>query len=45
MDAFVEAYFAIDKSGSGVITTGQLRKYMEQNNYEEAFMTKMVDIV
>jgi len=44
MDAFVEAYFAIDKTGSGVITTGQLRKYMEANNYEEAFMTKWLTL-
>ena len=38
MDAFIDAYFAIDTEMSGEITSDELTNYMRANNYDEAFV-------
>lgn len=38
MDAFVDAYFAIDTGMNGVITSKELTNYMKENNYGDAFV-------
>ena len=38
MEAFVEAFFDIDKDKRGEITKEELEKYMRQQNYEDAFV-------
>lgn len=38
MDAFVDAYFEIDRDMKGIITTDELVTYMRANNYDDAFV-------
>ena len=38
MDAFVEAWYAIDTDMGGVISIDELRDYARSNNYDDAFV-------
>ena len=40
MEAFIEAYFAIDTDRKEVITTDELKRYMKKNNYDDGFVKK-----
>eukprot|EP01003_Olkasia_polycarbonata_P007119 NODE_800_length_693_cov_69.645963_g730_i0.p1 GENE.NODE_800_length_693_cov_69.645963_g730_i0~~NODE_800_length_693_cov_69.645963_g730_i0.p1 ORF type:complete len:173 (-),score=23.77 NODE_800_length_693_cov_69.645963_g730_i0:109-627(-) len=40
MDAFIDAYFAIDVNRTETITTNELKRYMKRNNYDDNFVQK-----
>nr|ABK60086.1 tegumental protein 31.8 kDa [Clonorchis sinensis] len=44
MDAFIEAFYAIDVDRSETITLDELRNYMEKNNMDPAFIERWQEI-
>ncbi|KAL3310931.1 hypothetical protein Ciccas_010496 [Cichlidogyrus casuarinus] len=43
-EAFVEAYFQIDKNMKGEITKAQLEEYRKEHNYDEGFVNKWLNL-
>ncbi|CAH8549469.1 unnamed protein product [Heterobilharzia americana] len=44
MDAFVEAFFAIDQDHSETITTDELQTYMVKNDMDPAFIARWQEL-
>ncbi|CAL8072190.1 unnamed protein product [Calicophoron daubneyi] len=40
MDAFIDAFLAVDQNGSGTITIPELRNYVQKNNLDSKMITQ-----
>ncbi|VDP76873.1 unnamed protein product [Echinostoma caproni] len=40
MEPFLEVFFAVDQDRSEIITTAELRKYVQENNLDESMITQ-----